>query len=109
MKLVSWNINGRVAKASAQCDALASRQPDIVALQEVTTRTYPVLCSGLRSYGLPFITDSFGLAPSAAELTGPRRYGLLIASRFPIGAVPEVRFNVPWLERILAATIVVSG
>jgi exodeoxyribonuclease III len=109
MKLVSWNINGRVAKASAQCGALASREPDIVALQEVTTRTCPILRSGLKSHGLPFAVDSFGLAPSTSELTGPRRYGLLIASRFPVGAVAGVRFAVPWPKRILAATIAGPG
>jgi exonuclease III len=109
MKLVSWNVNARVAKASAQCDALASREPDLVALQEVTTRTWPVLHYGLRSFGLPFVVNSFDLAPRTAELTGPRRYGLLIASRSPIGAVPGVRFNVPWPECILAVTISVPG
>jgi endonuclease/exonuclease/phosphatase family metal-dependent hydrolase len=56
-----------------------------------------------------FAVDSFGLAPSTCELTGPRRYGLLIASRFPVGAVAGVRFTVPWPERILAATIAVPG
>lgn len=105
MKLVSWNVNGRVTKAATQCDALANREPDIVALQEVTARTCPLLRECLRSRGLHFISDSFSLAASTSDLVGPRRYGLLIASRFPIEALSGVRINVPWPERILAGAI----
>jgi hypothetical protein len=60
----------------------------------------------------PFLTrrwwplaHSFELVPCPILLTGPRRYGLLIASRFPICPWEPGRFNVPWPERILSVDI----
>jgi len=39
MKVISWNLAGRTNRAAEQVQALGARQPDIVALQEVTART----------------------------------------------------------------------
>ena len=43
MRLISWNLNGRRAKAHAQVAALLACEPDVVALQEVTRSTLPIL------------------------------------------------------------------
>jgi len=39
MKIISWNVVGRVRKQQFQMDALLSRKPDVIGLQEVTNRT----------------------------------------------------------------------
>jgi exonuclease III len=54
--------------------------------------------------GFPFALNSFELQESCSRLTGPRRYGLLLASRTPVEPVLQ-DFDVPWPERILVALI----
>ena len=39
IRLISWNVNTRVRCLPDQVAALVARQPDIVALQEVTRTT----------------------------------------------------------------------
>jgi exonuclease III len=63
----------------------------------------------LRDSGLIHQADSFELAPCPAVLTGPRRYGLLIASRFSLRPWGPERFHVPWPERILSVNIQTPG
>jgi hypothetical protein len=87
MNVISWNLAGRLQRIPQQIEMLASREPDLVALQEVKQQGLPRLRSLLANSGLIHQVDNFALAPCPALLTGPRCYGLLIASRFSI---------VPW-------------
>src|SRR5207245_10059042 len=70
-------------------------------LREVTVGTRAVIRQALAGGGLAFTVDSFELLASIAHLTGPRRYGLLIAAGFPLTPLTTPRFSVPWPERIL--------
>jgi exonuclease III len=102
LRLISWNVNSRSAQAD-QVKALASRRPDIVALQEVTAKTRTGLQDGLRRIGLKYTQDSFCLAPQGVSLKGPRRYGEIIASRWPIIPLPPSDFD--WPERVLSVVV----
>lgn len=52
MKLLSWNVNGRVGDAARrQSDAVLDRSPDLIALQEVTPGSYEPWCEDLTSAG----------------------------------------------------------
>ena len=52
MKLISWNVNGRVADAGRkQIEAVLGREPDVVALQELTVASYPQWCEALLTLG----------------------------------------------------------
>jgi exonuclease III len=51
------------------------------------------------------VVDSFDLAPNLSLLTGKRRYGQLIASRFPLRPLAPDEFNIPWPERVLSAAV----
>ncbi len=102
MRLISWNLNGRRAKAADQIAALLRRNPDVVALQEVTRSSLPVLRDALNGGGLQEMADSFSLAPAKYQAKGPRRYGQITASRHPITAQPPERFQVSWTERVLS-------
>jgi exodeoxyribonuclease III len=42
VRLITWNVAGRSKRLPEQAAAVASRKPDIVALQEVTGRTRPI-------------------------------------------------------------------
>jgi exodeoxyribonuclease III len=108
VKLLSWNLAGRLRRIPPQVEMLASRTPDLVVLQEVTQPGLSLLRTLLAKGGLVHQADSFELAPYAAILTGPRRYGLLIASRFPIHPWELGCFDVPWPERILSVNLETS-
>ena len=101
MKFLSWNVNARVRAAADQAAAIIACHPDVVTLQEVTAATRGGLRQALAGGGLAFTVDSFELLASIAHLTGPRRYGLLVAARFPLTPLTTPRFSVPWPERIL--------
>ena len=105
LRLISWNVNGRVERLQDQVTALTERKPDVVALQEVRVTTASALKAELVRIGLPHNTDSFGVAADPSVLTGRRRDGELIASRWPVTALPPGAFPVPWTERILSAVI----
>jgi endonuclease/exonuclease/phosphatase family metal-dependent hydrolase len=105
MRLISWNIkHGGGGRITEQIESLAARLPDIVALQEVMPKSAPVLHALLSEAGLPHACDSFELAPNRSLLTGPRRYGEFIASRWPICALPPNEFIIPWPERVLSVS-----
>src|SRR5687767_5559835 len=105
MRLISWNVqNPGAPRLQKQITALAARAPDIVALQEVTTHSVPLFIARLAELGLTYATDSFGLAGDTTLLTGPRKYGELVASRWPLNPLPA-NFPIPWPERVLSTLI----
>lgn len=105
VKLLSWNLAGRLRRIPHQIEMLASREPDLVALQEVRWPGLSRLRTLLADRGLIHQADSFEWAPCPTLLSGPRRYGLLIASRFPLQPWKPGGFDVPWAERILSVDI----
>lgn len=99
-RLVSWNIGGRVKKNPEQAEALADRQPDVVALQEVRLNALKRFEKLLPELDLPHVVESVHLA---AEYD--RVYGELIASRWPIKRIPATDAQTPYPERVLSARI----
>ena len=77
MNIVSWNTNRR-RDVAAQVAFLRSRAADIVALQEVTAATAPQFTSALTDLHY----DVRSTVNSDSSRSGPRAYGVLIASRF---------------------------
>ncbi len=98
--LISWNIAGRVAKATAQAAALADRQPDIVAMQEVRKRALPLLLEGLCGVGLTHAIDNIAFATEDG-----RPYGLMVVSRWPLQRLDQGEFDIPWLSSVLSAVV----
>lgn len=101
MKVLSWNVNARVRAAAKQAAALIDRHPDVVTLQEVTAASRGDLRQALTEGGLTSVVDSFELLESTSRLIGPRRYGLLVAARFPLTPITDPQFSISWPERIL--------
>jgi exonuclease III len=102
MRLISWNVAARTKLLKRQVAALADRQPDIVALQEVRENAVEQYLAALRAIDLPHAVDSFRLSPDRTSLTGARRYGEVLAMRWPLRALPPTMFAIPWPERVLS-------
>jgi exodeoxyribonuclease III len=77
LRLISWNINKRRAIAQ-QIEALAIRQPDLIALQEVTARNLEAVRNYCAEIGLPYVLDS------KVEAQISHRGYVVIASRWPL-------------------------
>jgi exonuclease III len=75
VRLVSWNVNRRTSVLAQQAHALAGREPDVVALQEITARSRPLWEAALATIGLPHARCSWP--------PRPRRTVVLIATREP--------------------------
>jgi exonuclease III len=76
LKLISWNITGRLSKVNQQIDYLNSGEFDIICPQEVISKTHILNTVKLREYN----------AISAVELgslqkIGKHKYNLLILSK----------------------------
>lgn len=104
VRMVTWNVARRVRRVDEQALALRRLTPDIVALQEVMPSAEDAWRRALADAGLPHVATSRSLALDPDELVGPRSFGVLIASRFPLAPLAPLS-DAPWPERILRATI----
>lgn len=88
---------------AAQAHALAAREPDVVALQEVTGRSWPLWRAALETIGLPHATCSLTDADPARQPAARRRGGVLLAAREPLSVADPL--PVPRPESTVAARI----
>jgi exonuclease III len=99
MKLISWNIAGKVSTCAEQVSALSPFEPDMLALQEVRFGAVPRLTDAIIRIGLGYIIETTDLAKDFK-----RPYGVLIASRWP--CVPlSTQFDIPFKERALSVNV----
>jgi exonuclease III len=98
VRLVTWNVAGRVRRQAEQADVIAACGADVVALQEVTARTRPEWEAALAAAGLTAIECALGGTPS-----GRRELGVLTAARAALRRLPTP--DVPWPERILCCAV----
>jgi len=99
MKVLTWNIGGYLKKASHQLEFVHSINPDILTLQEVILSSYNIWRPKLIDNGYN-VLSSFDLFPEFT-FQGPRKYGVLIASKWNIKHV-EYDYNLlPWPEKLV--------
>ncbi len=101
VRLVTWNVAGRVTRQPEQAAVVAAARADIVALQEVTARTLPLWREALAEAGLTECQTALEGLPAAP---GRRPLGVLTAAREPVerlSAPPAV----PWPERVLCTSV----
>jgi exonuclease III len=58
VRLITWNVAGRSKRLVEQATAIAAREPDMVALQEVTRRTRPLWERAFELMGLTHVSAS---------------------------------------------------
>lgn len=103
MRVLSWNVNYRVARAGEQAALCAAQHPDIIALQEVNRNATSAYRDHFHAAGYAYVADSFDCV-DAALLRGRRTRGVLVASRWAFSVTPPA-FAVPWHERVQTVTI----
>ena len=97
MRLITWNVAGRVRRLAEQSEVLALARPDVVALQEVTPNTLAPWRDALAAAGLTACVSALDDVPAPA---GRRALGVLTAARAPLERLPAPA-DVPWPERVL--------
>lgn len=106
MILLTWNLNCRTNNIKQQLDAISKYKADVLAFQEVTMWSLDKLKEYLKEMGYENILDSFSLSKEEKKLTGKRKYGQIIASKYILKNRSPEKFDVPWRERILSANII---
>jgi exodeoxyribonuclease-3 len=97
VRIVSWNVAGRVRLQQRQAELIARCEADVVALQEVTRRTLPLWRAAFAEIGFSACECSLDAVVAAP---GRRVLGVLTAARAPLLRLPTPP-NVPWPERVL--------
>jgi endonuclease/exonuclease/phosphatase family metal-dependent hydrolase len=104
MRLISWNVHGRVDDVPEQLKAIASQEPDLVALQEMTRESLHTWKVGLTGLGLPVQEDtSLLLDTPATHGEYDRKYFNLVASRWDLARLAQLLVAYP--ERYLSVTV----
>lgn len=103
MRIVSWNVARGRSRLAEQAAALALREPDVVALQEITARTLPLWREVLAALGLNHVRASLDSADPAREPATRRRTGVLLASRNDLSGT-SATLGLPWSENAISAT-----
>ncbi len=85
-----------------QATALATRKPDVVALQEVTRRTLPLWRRAFELMGLVHVRASLDDADPARTPSARRATGVMVASRTPLRDVGDA-LAMPWPETATCA------
>ena len=91
----------RSSRLREQAAAPAQREPDVVALQEVTARTLPLWRAALETTGLAGVRTSLDHADQARDPAAQRRTGVLLSSRTSLA--DALALPVPWPETAVAA------
>lgn len=103
MRVITWNVARRTARLTEQAAALGAREPDLIALQEITKTTLPLWRSACKTLGLPWVRASLDSADAERGSAGRRRTEVLVASRTELSDA-RTALDVPWPETALAAT-----
>jgi exonuclease III len=101
LRLITWNVARRTARLAEQAPTLATRSPDIVALQEVTRRTEPLWTRAFELLGLPHVRSGVGAPLVTAR--APAMW-VMLASRTPLSA-PDAPLAVPRPESAVGAGV----
>jgi exodeoxyribonuclease-3 len=99
VRVLTWNVAGRVARQPEQAAAVAAVGADVVALQEVTARTLPPWRAALADAGLGEIETALPTTPPETR----RALGVLTAARRALTRLEGPA--APWPERVLACAV----
>jgi endonuclease/exonuclease/phosphatase family metal-dependent hydrolase len=96
MRVLTWNVAGRITRLGEQAEAVAAIDADVVALQEVTPRGWPLWQAALSGYDA-----IWSLEDCAFE--GHKPLGVVLAARGGVERLP--RPEGPWPERLVCGRV----
>ena len=103
VKLLTWNVAGRLTRLDEQADRVLAHGPGVICLQEVIPNALARWTQRLRDAG--YAVTATAVAPDAPRV---HRLGVLVAGLHPLSpAQPPAR--APWPERLLAADLQPPG
>jgi exonuclease III len=90
VRVITWNVAKRVSAIAEQALALAGREPDVIALQELTAGTWPLWRAALETIGMGWAACSLDDADPRRQPISRRRGGVAVAARAGDSAPPLV-------------------
>lgn len=96
IRLITWNVARRVSRLPDQAIAVAGREPDVVALQELTGRTTSLWRRAFELMGLTHVRTAT-CGDDGTGRSSVQRTRVMVGSRFALGDVEEP-LGVPWPE-----------
>jgi len=99
LKLISWNLAGWVTKTEEQAEALISRNPSIICLQEVRKKAAETLKKEFYNAGYLYVQHSIFIAEE-----NNRGKGNMVVSKFPFEYLPGY-IEVPHFESVLSVIL----
>jgi endonuclease/exonuclease/phosphatase family metal-dependent hydrolase len=84
LRLLSWNVAGRVTRLPEQTAIVVNAKADVVCLQEVTPTTAPAWRDALRRSGLGDVRSSLDDWIPGEPPPQERRLVVLTAARWPL-------------------------
>ncbi|MBV8999738.1 MAG: endonuclease/exonuclease/phosphatase family protein, partial [Solirubrobacterales bacterium] len=107
IRLITWNVARRTTRLVDQATALAEREPDVVALQEVTRKTLPLWRHAFELMGLSHVRAS-AVNGDATGRASARGMVVMIASRVAVEKVDHP-LPVPRRESALSVLALASS
>ena len=109
MYLLSWNVDqlGAATRIKTVADEIASTAPDIVTLQEVSSKNASSVAEALRACGLAHVWHSHD-PPPCSDRDVRKGYHCVIASRWPLTDPPggnDWRCSAPFPEVLGRVTV----
>jgi exonuclease III len=96
LRLLCWNLAGRVKRLPEQAEMVVAAEPDVICLQEISRTTRPAWTATLREAGWSHVALA-----DTDRATGRRALGVLTAARQPLEPISVA--DLPWPERVLWA------
>lgn len=103
LRIVSWNVAGRVTRHAEQTALIGASPWDVVCLQEVTPTTTELWRRALHKHGLVNVRTSMDEWIPGEPPPDGRRLGVLIAARAGLEVIGSA--HPPWPERLLSARV----
>jgi exodeoxyribonuclease-3 len=103
LRLITWNVAGRVARQVEQAEAVREGEWDVVCLQEVSPTTLMPWRQALQDMGVSHVRSSMDEWIPGEPAEEGRRLGVLIAARWPVEVIGTA--YPPWAERLLSARV----
>ena len=101
LKLISWNIAGRLSAVNQQIDYLLDGNFDIICLQEVISKSQDIITNRLKNFDYNYLSP---VSITQLSSTGKHKYNLLILSKAKINN-NKPSYEINWQEKYVSGIL----